>query len=59
MQIHVIKPIFNDLHLGWIDLADEAFVINPGGCICSLQVNDITSSWYSGPDIVVFVVFFD
>ena len=36
-----IKPTLDDMHLRKIDLADEIFVINPGGYIGSSTRNEI------------------
>ena len=33
MLVHAMKPMLDDMHLRKIDLADEIFVINPGGYI--------------------------
>lgn len=36
-----IKPMLDDMHLRKIDLADEIFMVNPGGYIGSSTSNEI------------------
>jgi hypothetical protein len=43
-----IKPMLDDMHFRKIDLADEIFVVNPGGYIGSSTSNEITYAKKTG-----------
>lgn len=46
-----IKPMLDDMHLRKIDLADEIFVINPGGYIGSSTRREIEYAHSTGKDV--------
>ena len=46
-----IKPMLDDMHLRKIDLADEIFVINPGGYIGSSTRKEIEYAHSTGKEV--------
>jgi len=46
-----IKPMLDDMHLRKIDLADEIFVINPGGYIGSSTQKEIEYAHSTGKEV--------
>jgi len=46
-----IKPMLDDMHFSKIDLADEIFVINPGGYIGSSTQKEIEYAHSTGKEV--------
>ncbi len=46
-----IKPMLDDMHLRKIDLADEIFVVNPGGYIGSSTRREIEYAQKTGKEV--------
>ena len=54
-----IKPMLDDMHFRKIDLADEIFVINPGGYIGASTRREIEYAHSTGKDVRYIVPVFD